>query len=259
MAAGLLGVLREAPIVAAGVLLFAGFAATSSVFPTAANAENILRQAAPTLIRGIAMALVVLIGGIDLSVGSVVIASATTAGIALQARVPDALAMLAAISSKSVRPSTQALEPGEESHFVSSAPDPPFAASVFSVPPIPGSLARRLNALALARITGRSMRCCHGVGDHCRWRCAGPSTVGGSTPSTPGHSPALRPADRRRAAPLYRLWSARRRRRILAGARPEWSALDRHRPGIGDCRRGARRRHLPAGAWSARPWSARSS
>ena len=38
--AGLLGVLREAPMVAAGVLLFAGFAATSSVFPTAANAEN---------------------------------------------------------------------------------------------------------------------------------------------------------------------------------------------------------------------------
>jgi len=97
-AAGLLGVLREAPMVAAGVLLFAGFAATSSVFPTAANAENILRQAAPTLILGIAIALVVLIGGIDLSVGSVVIASATTAGIALQAQVPDALAMLAAIS-----------------------------------------------------------------------------------------------------------------------------------------------------------------
>ena len=97
-AAGLLGVLREAPMVAAGLLLFAGFAATSSVFPTAANAENILRQAAPTLILGIGMALVVLIGGIDLSVGSVVIASATTAGIALQAQVPGALAMLAAIS-----------------------------------------------------------------------------------------------------------------------------------------------------------------
>jgi ribose/xylose/arabinose/galactoside ABC-type transport system permease subunit len=97
-AVGLLGVLREVPMVAAGVLLFAGFAATSSVFPTAANAENILRQAAPTLILGIAMALVVLVGGIDLSVGSVVIASATTAGIALQAQAPDALAMLAAIS-----------------------------------------------------------------------------------------------------------------------------------------------------------------
>jgi len=97
-AAGLLGVLREAPMVAAGLLLFAGFAATSSVFPTAANAENILRQAAPTLILGLGMALVVLIGGIDLSVGSVVIASATTAGIALQAQVPGALAMLAAIS-----------------------------------------------------------------------------------------------------------------------------------------------------------------
>ena len=97
-AAGTLGVLREAPMVAGGVLLFAGFAATSSVFPTAANAENILRQTAPTLVLGIGMALVVLIGGIDLSVGSVVIASATTAGIALQAHFPDALAMLAAIS-----------------------------------------------------------------------------------------------------------------------------------------------------------------
>jgi ribose transport system permease protein len=97
-AAGLLGVLHEAPMVAAGALLFAGFAATSRVFPTAANAENILRQAAPTLVLGIGMAMVVLIGGIDLSVGSVIIASATTAGIALQAQVPDALAMLAAIS-----------------------------------------------------------------------------------------------------------------------------------------------------------------
>ena len=77
-AAGLLGFLREAPMVVAGLLLFVGFAATSSVFPTAANAENILRQAAPTLILGIAMALVVLIGGIDLSVGSVVIASYST-------------------------------------------------------------------------------------------------------------------------------------------------------------------------------------
>jgi ribose/xylose/arabinose/galactoside ABC-type transport system permease subunit len=88
---------REEAMVIAGLLLFVGFSATSSVFPTIANAENILRQAAPTLVLGLGMTLVVLVGGIDLSVGSVVIASATAAGIALQAHVSGAAAMAIAV------------------------------------------------------------------------------------------------------------------------------------------------------------------
>ena len=84
-------------MIIAGLLLFAGFSATSSVFPTPANAQNILRQAAPTLVLGIGMTLVVLVGGIDLSVGSVVIASATAAGIALQAHAPGGAAMAIAL------------------------------------------------------------------------------------------------------------------------------------------------------------------
>ena len=88
---------REEAMILAGLLLFAGFSATSSVFPTLGNAQNILRQAAPTLVLGIGMTLVVLVGGIDLSVGSVVIASATAAGIALQAHAPGGAAMAVAL------------------------------------------------------------------------------------------------------------------------------------------------------------------
>ena len=74
---GMVGFSRDEAVILAGLLLFAGFSATSSVFPTLANAQNILRQAAPTIVLGLGMTLVVLVGGIDLSVGSVVIASAT--------------------------------------------------------------------------------------------------------------------------------------------------------------------------------------
>ena len=96
--AGLLAFLRREPMIVAAVLLFTGFAATSPVFATLANAGNILRQTAPTLVIGLGMTLVVLVGGIDLSVGSVVIASATAAGIVLEAHLPDALAIAAAIA-----------------------------------------------------------------------------------------------------------------------------------------------------------------
>ena len=49
------------------------------------------------LVLGLAMTLVVLVGGIDLSVGSVVLASATLAGIGLAEGLHPALAMLAGI------------------------------------------------------------------------------------------------------------------------------------------------------------------
>src|SRR5262249_30075684 len=48
---------------------------------------------------GLGMTFVVLIGGIDLSVGSVVIASATVAGIVLVLRLPAAFAMVAAVGT----------------------------------------------------------------------------------------------------------------------------------------------------------------
>ncbi len=54
------------------VLCCAVFASLSSVFLEPGNILNILRQAAPNLIIGIAMTLVITTGGIDLSVGSIV-------------------------------------------------------------------------------------------------------------------------------------------------------------------------------------------
>src|SRR3990170_1408690 len=52
------------------------FSLTTDHFFTTANMQNILRQIAITAIVGIGMTMVILIGGIDLSVGSVVLFSA---------------------------------------------------------------------------------------------------------------------------------------------------------------------------------------
>jgi ribose/xylose/arabinose/galactoside ABC-type transport system permease subunit len=87
---------RNATLVAA-VLLCLAFVATSPVFGTPGNAANILRQSASVLMLGLAMMLVVLVGGIDLSVGSVVIASATLAGIGLAEGMHPAIAVLMGI------------------------------------------------------------------------------------------------------------------------------------------------------------------
>ncbi|MDW6025340.1 hypothetical protein SAZ10_26620 [Mesorhizobium sp. BAC0120] len=87
---------RNATLVAAVVLCLA-FVATSPVFGTPGNAANILRQSASVLMLGLAMMLVVLVGGIDLSVGSVVIASATLAGIGLAEGMHPAIAVLMGI------------------------------------------------------------------------------------------------------------------------------------------------------------------
>src|SRR5262249_14712838 len=56
----------------------------------------ILRQTAPVLLLGLGMTFVVLVGGIDLSVGSVVIAAAVAAGIVLVSGLPSLAAMIAA-------------------------------------------------------------------------------------------------------------------------------------------------------------------
>jgi len=87
---------RNAMLVAL-VLLAVLFVATSPVFGTPGNAVNILRQSASVLVLGLAMSLVVLVGGIDLSVGSVVFAAATLAGIVLAEGLHPAVAILAAI------------------------------------------------------------------------------------------------------------------------------------------------------------------
>ena len=90
---------RREPMLLAAIALFAAFAATSPVFGSLGNAENILRQTAPVLLLGLGMSLVVLVGGIDLSVGSVVLASAVAAGVALVSGYPSGVAMLAAIAT----------------------------------------------------------------------------------------------------------------------------------------------------------------
>jgi ribose transport system permease protein len=69
------------------------------VFGTSGNAANILRQSASVLVLGLAMTTVVLVGGIDLSVGSVVLLSATLCGIGLAEHLPPAVAMLMGIGA----------------------------------------------------------------------------------------------------------------------------------------------------------------
>jgi ribose/xylose/arabinose/galactoside ABC-type transport system permease subunit len=87
----------ERAMLLAAILLFAAFALTSPIFGTLANAENIARQSASVLVLGLGMSLVVLVGGIDLSVGSVVLLAATIAGAALTEKFDPLLAIAAAI------------------------------------------------------------------------------------------------------------------------------------------------------------------
>jgi ribose/xylose/arabinose/galactoside ABC-type transport system permease subunit len=83
----------------AAVLLFIVFALTATSFATPANAGNILRQSASVLVLGLAMTMAVLVGGIDLSVGSVVLASATVSGAALTSGLGDAMAIFSGIAT----------------------------------------------------------------------------------------------------------------------------------------------------------------
>lgn len=91
------GLLSRHAMLAAAILLCLIFVATSPVFGTTGNAANIMRQSASVLMLGLAMTLVVLVGGIDLSVGSVVLASATLAGIGLAEGFHPAVAVLMGI------------------------------------------------------------------------------------------------------------------------------------------------------------------
>ncbi len=68
--------LRSTGTLWVALLIFAVFSALAPHFATAANLQNIMRQIAITGILAIGMTLVILMGGIDLSVGSIVLFSA---------------------------------------------------------------------------------------------------------------------------------------------------------------------------------------
>ena len=69
--------------------------ATSDAFFSTGNFNNILRQAAPTLIVAVAMTLVITTGGIDLSVGSTLAVVGVLSALALSAGWPWPLVVLA--------------------------------------------------------------------------------------------------------------------------------------------------------------------
>jgi ribose transport system permease protein len=77
-------VLREAGIGVALVLLVAVFASLSPIFFTATNITNIFTQIAINVILAVGMTFVILVGGIDLSVGSVMAFCAVVAGTVLK-------------------------------------------------------------------------------------------------------------------------------------------------------------------------------
>lgn len=93
------GALTRNAMLLAAILLCLVFIATSPVFGTPGNAANIMRQSASVLVLGLAMTLVVMIGGIDLSVGSVVLAAATLAGIGLANDLPPVVAVLMGVGT----------------------------------------------------------------------------------------------------------------------------------------------------------------
>jgi len=86
--------------VAVVVLLLLAFGLTSDHFLTSTNLLNILRQISIIAVIGIGMTMVLLIGGIDLSVASVALLSATIAGLLLaQELVPAPVAIAAALAA----------------------------------------------------------------------------------------------------------------------------------------------------------------
>lgn len=88
--------IRRGLRVNAGVLAFVAIAVAFSVatpyFLTVGNLRNVLLQSAVTMLIAVGAALVILGGGIDLSVGSVVALTSVTLGVLLQHGVPDVAA-----------------------------------------------------------------------------------------------------------------------------------------------------------------------
>ncbi|MBV9359387.1 MAG: ABC transporter permease [Chloroflexi bacterium] len=85
---------------AIAVVLFAAFALTSPVFAVPANIRNILIQIAVVGVAAIGETMVMLIGGLDLSVGAVVLLSSVIiADLNARQSIPIAVAVLAGVSA----------------------------------------------------------------------------------------------------------------------------------------------------------------
>ncbi|MEA4854131.1 MAG: ABC transporter permease [Christensenella sp.] len=85
-------------IVCAFIVLFVIMAVATDTFFTASNLINILRQVSPTLIVAVGTTFVLILGGIDLSVGSVACLSGTlAAGFMTTNGIPVVLALLLAL------------------------------------------------------------------------------------------------------------------------------------------------------------------
>ncbi len=94
--------MRESGVAVALILLILGFAAMSPLFLTANNISNIFTQIAINVILAVGMTFVILVGGIDLSVGSVMAFCAVVAGTvmklpSLSMEMSIALALVSAI------------------------------------------------------------------------------------------------------------------------------------------------------------------
>ncbi|TNB48109.1 ABC transporter permease [Martelella lutilitoris] len=74
------------------------FSATTDTFLTAGNLLNVVRQAAPILIVAIAMTYVIVTGGIDLSVGSVIAVINAVVAMVIAAGMPWPLAIVAMLA-----------------------------------------------------------------------------------------------------------------------------------------------------------------
>lgn len=92
------GLLRRFPqfsILLTFVILFIFLSFATDAFFSVANLINVLRQASTQMIVSIGMTFVLILGGIDLSVGSVACLTGTmTAGLMVRSNVPTALALL---------------------------------------------------------------------------------------------------------------------------------------------------------------------
>jgi len=92
------GRLTGASVLLVALLMFAVFALTTARFASWGNVVNLAKQMSIVGVLGIGMTFVVLGGGIDLSVGSVVLLGGAVAGALLTEGVPALPAMLAALT-----------------------------------------------------------------------------------------------------------------------------------------------------------------
>jgi ribose/xylose/arabinose/galactoside ABC-type transport system permease subunit len=90
--------LAGASVLVVAVAMFAAFALTTARFASEANVLNLAKQMSIVGVLGTGMMFVVLCGGIDLSVGSIVLLSGAIAGALLTEGAGPVAAMLAALS-----------------------------------------------------------------------------------------------------------------------------------------------------------------